>query len=66
MTLASALRAEMVRLKLTQYDVATRVGLSQPTIQAYLSGAEPKLDAFKLLVRAFPSLVAVIYHAEGD
>ena len=46
----------MQRRKLTQAKLAEKVGVTQPTVHAWLNGSEPQRPQYKRLVRVIPEI----------
>jgi transcriptional regulator with XRE-family HTH domain len=53
---AKALKRAMKAAKMTNADVARRVGVRRATVSGWLSGAEPTDPNFEKLVVVFPAL----------
>jgi transcriptional regulator with XRE-family HTH domain len=53
MALGDYLRAKMVERDLTQVDVAALIGVSQPLVSSWLSGADPRLSTVARVALAF-------------
>ena len=51
------LREEMLRKNLSQSALARKIGVSQPTVHAWLQGSEPRMSQYRRLLAVFPSLM---------
>jgi transcriptional regulator with XRE-family HTH domain len=60
----SELRAIQARDRLTQEQLAERIGVTQPAVSAWLRGASlPTSESLAKLKSAFPELAAVVVRA---
>ena len=64
MTFAQALKSEMDRENLSHTALAKELNVSQPTVSAWLNGAEPRLRYCAMLLRRFPALISLALTAE--
>ena len=50
------LKREMAAKKLSQAELARRVGVSQPAICYYVAGREPRLSVYERMLKELPGL----------
>ncbi len=54
MDFAERLKAAMVTAGLSQSELARRIGVAQPTVYAWLNGADPKTSHYHRLIAELP------------
>ncbi len=64
MNFAQRLKAALEASGLSQAELARRIGVSQPTVSAWLGGADPKVSHYHRLIAELPEAAMRVDHSK--
>lgn len=63
--LSAFLRKKMADERLTQTELATELGISQPSLSQILNGGQPRRATYEAIVRRYPELIGLAIFRQG-